>query len=70
MPKFFCRRCGHAQESGHGAWPTICTACYAKGITGQAKWSMLPYREQPDSVQTELSYMDRRMLRAFGIAEE
>lgn len=31
---------------------------------------MLPYREQPDSVQTELSYMDRRMLRAFGIAEE
>lgn len=69
MAKFFCLGCGHGQESYRGAGPSTCTACDARGITFPATWSLLPLREQTEHVQSELSYMDRRMLRSFGIAE-
>lgn len=72
----FCRRpgCGHSQEVMCGIMPTACWNCYANGIREPAKWSTIPWNErvEPDLQRlfTPINYMDRRFLRAAGIAAE
>lgn len=77
MPRLvFCRRpgCGSSQEVQCGIMPTACWQCYGRGIREPAKWSTIPWHDraedaiQPVPLLTEINYMDRRMLRAFGIA--